>query len=89
MHRIFCKILASLAIATSVTSLPSPAISESAISGGTRLRPISIRQFEVASGLRRRQDAVDFSDLSLQTQSQLIYGSPGGSCLYPAFGILI
>lgn len=63
---------------SSVTALPSPAVPFSPTKQGTVLRPIAIRDFEAAQGLQRRQGSEDFSDLSLQTQSQLIYGSPGG-----------
>ncbi len=42
----------------------------------THLYPISIGDYEDATGLRRR-DATDFSHLDLQTQSELIYGSAG------------
>ena len=41
------------------------------------LYPINVRYYEVATGLRRREDK-DFSDLDSSTQSQLIYGRPGG-----------
>ena len=41
-----------------------------------RLRPISISNYEAAVGLRRRSSE-DFTNLDLQTQSELIYGSPG------------
>lgn len=44
------------------------------------LRPISINQFEAATGIHRRS-AQDFSHLDLQAQAQLIYGSPGGKCM--------
>ena len=45
--------------------------------GSTTLRPISIVNYEAAIGLQRR-DSEEFSGLNLQTQSDLIYGSPGG-----------
>ena len=41
------------------------------------LLPINVRQYEAATGLQRRDDN-DFSDLDPDTQSQLIYGRPGG-----------
>lgn len=41
-----------------------------------RLRPISIGNYEAAIGLQRRSSE-DFSNLDLQAQSELIYGSPG------------
>lgn len=43
----------------------------------TKLRPLSIRDYETALGLQRREEE-DFSTLSLQKQAELIYGSPGG-----------
>lgn len=42
----------------------------------TTMRPISIGNYEAAIGLQRRASE-DFSHLDLQTQSELIYGSPG------------
>lgn len=45
------------------------------------LRPIGIRDYEAAVGLQRR-DSEEFSDLNLETQSQLIYGSPGSKEFY-------
>lgn len=41
-----------------------------------KLRPISISSYEAPIGLHRRSSE-DFSSLDLQTQSELIYGSPG------------
>lgn len=43
----------------------------------TVLRPININEYEIATGLHRRASE-DFSDLSPQTQAELIYGSPAG-----------
>ena len=43
----------------------------------TVLRPININEYEIATGLHRR-DSEAFSDLSPQTQAELIYGSPAG-----------
>ena len=45
--------------------------------GPTVLRPININEYEIATGLRRRASE-QFSDLSPQTQAELIYGSPAG-----------
>ncbi len=45
--------------------------------GQTALRPINVNEYEIATGLKRR-DSEDFSDLSPQTQAELIYGSPAG-----------
>ena len=41
------------------------------------MRPINVNEYEIATGLQRR-DSEDFSDLSPQTQAELIYGSPAG-----------
>ncbi|KAG8530110.1 uncharacterized protein KY384_005592 [Bacidia gigantensis] len=46
-------------------------------SGPTKLLPVNINQFERMTGLRRRDDSEQFTDLDFQTQSQLVYGSPG------------
>lgn len=43
----------------------------------TVLRPINVNEYEIATGLQRR-DSEAFSDLSPQTQAELIYGSPAG-----------
>ena len=43
----------------------------------TVLRPININEYEIATGLHRR-DSETFSDLSPQIQAELIYGSPAG-----------
>ena len=44
------------------------------------LRPINLRDYESATGLRRRSEEY-FSDLDPSAQSQLIYGRPGGTYL--------
>ena len=46
----------------------------------TKLRPININDYEAAMGLQRRS-AEEFSNLNPQAQSELIYGSPGGTFL--------
>lgn len=46
------------------------------------LHPINLRSYEAAMGLQRRSGE-DFTDLDLSTQSQLIYGRPGGKCNSP------
>ena len=45
--------------------------------GPTVLRPINVNDYEIATGLQRR-DSEDFSNLSPQTQAELIYGNPAG-----------
>lgn len=53
---------------------PSTKVDESLV-----LHPINLRAYESAIGLQRReQEEDDFSDLDPGTQSQLIYGRPGG-----------
>lgn len=44
------------------------------------LHPINLRDYESAVGLRRRSEEA-FTDLDPSTQSQLIYGRPGGAYL--------
>ncbi len=78
MYQSLSFALQALAVVSLASALPSPAIPYSPITQGTALRPIAIRDFEAATGLQRREITEDFSDLSLQTQLQLIYGSPGG-----------
>lgn len=41
------------------------------------LHPINLRSYEAALGLQRRSGE-DFAELDPSTQSQLIYGRPGG-----------
>ena len=60
-----------------VTSRVHPGNAETVPKGPALLLPINVRQYEAATGLRRR-DENDFSDLDPATQSQLIYGRPGG-----------
>lgn len=78
MYRSLALALQALAVVSLAYALPSPAIPYSPTNQGTTLRPIAIRDFEAATGLQRREQTEDFSDLSLQTQLQLIYGSLGG-----------
>ena len=65
----------------------SPAFShlgsaETVSEGPAVLSPINVRHYEAATGMRRRDDQ-DFSDLDPNTQSQLIYGRPGGKISFP------
>lgn len=50
---------------------------------GTVLHPINIADYEASMGLQRR-DSNDLSTLDPQTQSELLYGSPGGKTLWLA-----
>ena len=43
-----------------------------------RLRPIHIDDYEAAIGIHRRSSE-EFSNLNLETQSELIHGSPGST----------
>ena len=77
----FGALLAYLAPATVLLTLSSayPATQKSESEEPVTLRPIGINDYEVATNLRRRDDQ-KFQDLDLQSQSQLIYGSPGSMC---------
>jgi len=66
---IFVTVLAVCASPASLLEQPRSVTS-------TILRPIKVGKDEAAIGLQRRSSEV-FSDLDLQTQSELIYGSPG------------
>ena len=77
MHRSLLSVLSALAVCLTVSASPSPIVPRVPDSQGTILRPIAIRDFEAAAGVQRRA-AEDFSNLNLQTQSQLIYGNSGG-----------
>ena len=59
--------------------------SEKPIAEPIKLRPISFNRWESLTGLRRR-DSGRFSDLNFQTQSELIYGSPGSKLISPYSG---
>lgn len=76
MHRSLLSVLSALAVCLTVSASPSPIVPRVPDSQGTILRPIAIRDFEAAAGVQRRA-AEDFSNLNLQTQSQLIYGNSG------------
>ena len=78
MHQSLFSALTTLAVALPISANFLPAVERSADLEPTRLRPISIRNYEAAAGLGRRDNSENFSDLDLQTQSDLIYGSPGG-----------
>ena len=69
----------SLALGAVLSALPV-FVTAKAVPGPEVLKPINIFAFEHAHGLQRRSTQ-DFSHLDLQTQSQLIYGSPGGRYL--------
>ena len=66
----------SLALGAVLSALPV-FVSANAEPGPQVLTPINIFAFEHAQGLHRRSTE-DFSHLDLESQSQLVYGSPGG-----------
>ena len=73
----------TLSIALLALEFASPACSyhehvDTVSEGPSVLFPINVRHYEAATGLRQRDDQ-DFSDLDPNTQSQLIYGRPGGN----------
>ena len=75
MYRYFSTAL--LVITLSFPALSHPGHAEIVSEGPSVLHPINVRHYEAATGLRPRDDE-DFSDLDPNTQSQLIYGRPGG-----------
>lgn len=77
MPRFLYFALGVLAFNLSVLGSSIPTDQRSTASSGVTLKPISIRNYESAMGLRRRSSE-NFADLDLETQSQLIYGSGGG-----------
>ena len=77
MQRPLFSVLGALVICLLASASPSPLLSPVSASQGTVLRPITGRDLGAATGLQRRTSE-DFSNLDLQTQSQLIYGNPGG-----------
>ena len=77
MYRHSFQLLSTLASTWTICASQHVSLALSRHADPTLLRPISIVNYEAALGLQRR-DSEDFSDLNLQTQSELIYGSPGG-----------
>lgn len=72
------RILNLLLLVLSAHSIQSSSPDVTRSLGHTVLRPINVDEYEIAIGLQRR-DSEDFSDLSPQTQAELIYGSPAGA----------
>ena len=79
MNKGFSAALLAVMLALPAFSHSGP--SEIVLEGPAVLHPINLRHYEAATGLRRREDQ-DFSDLDPNTQSQLIYGRPGGKALF-------
>lgn len=90
------RILNLLLLVLSAHSIQSSSPDVTRSLGHTVLRPINVDEYEIAIGLQRR-DSEDFSDLSPQTQAELIYGSPAENgqlllanmTLYAADGLLL
>ena len=68
---------AILGVLYAFPALSYPGQAEQKAQDSAVLYPINLRHYEAATGLRRREEQ-DFSDLDPNTQSQLIYGRPGG-----------
>ena len=77
MQQTLLSVLSALAICLPASASLSPLLPRMPSSQGTVLRPIASRDLGAAAGLQRRASE-DFSNLDLQTQSQLIYGNAGG-----------
>ena len=77
MQQTLLSVLSALAICLPASASLSPLLPRVPGSQGTVLRPIASRDLGAAAGLQRRA-AEEFSNLDLQTQSQLIYGNAGG-----------
>lgn len=84
MYRVTWHFIGILAVAELAFASLSPAHVYHRSLPVNRLRPIHIIDYEAAVGLQRRAPE-DFSDLNLQTQSEIIYGSPGGTISLPVF----
>ena len=69
---------ALLAVVLALPAFSHSGPGETLLEGHTVLHPINVRHYEAATGLNRREDQ-DFSNLDPTTQSQLIYGRPGGT----------
>ena len=78
MHKVWLSCLAYASLIPLIHSAPTSQQSRSA--DPIAFHPVGIKDYEAAVGLHRRDDK-QFSDLDLQSQSQLVYGSAGGeSC---------
>lgn len=78
MHCVLQALGAALALVQAVVSEPTPSAQD--VPAPRRLHPIHVRNYEASFGLRRRSTE-QFSSLDLQSQSQLIYGSPLGKSI--------
>ena len=77
----FLSFLAGLRLVVPSSAVPDIPAQSSRFEYTSRLKPINIRDFEIAADISRRE-AEDLSTLDFQTQSQLIYGRPGGLFRY-------
>ena len=71
------RLLSLLLLVLSAHAIRSSSTVVTGSLGHTVLRPIDVNDYESAIGLQRRASE-DFTDLSPQTQAELIYGSPAG-----------
>ena len=77
MYQKGLQVLGILLLVLSAHAIQSSAPEVPRSLGPTVLRPINVNEYEIATGLHRRASE-QFSDLSPQTQAELIYGSPAG-----------
>ncbi|KAK0508611.1 hypothetical protein JMJ35_008887 [Cladonia borealis] len=90
------RILSLLLLVLSAHAIRSSSPVVTGSLGHTVLRPINVNEYEIAIGLQRR-GSEKFSDLSPQTQAELIYGSPADNgqlllanmTLYATDGLLL
>lgn len=71
------SLMGALVILPQTIAFPSTFTQAGPFELSSVLKAINVRDFEHAAGVRRRSEE-KLSDLNLQTQSQLIYGRPGG-----------
>ena len=77
MNRIVMNALGLFPFALYVLFFTSLATRASEYGQAMGLRPIRIMDYEAGMGLHRRTSE-EFSDLNLQTQLELVYGTSGG-----------
>ncbi|KAL2038814.1 hypothetical protein N7G274_008572 [Stereocaulon virgatum] len=78
MYQHLFTLFSILASTSTIRAVENVTPSSSQSTGPTVLRPIHIANYDAALGLHPRAPE-DFSHLNLQTQSQMIYGSPGNN----------
>lgn len=77
----FLSFLAGLRLVVPSSAVPGFPAHSSLFEYTSRLKPVNVRDLEVAADIRRR-GVEDLSALDFQTQSQLIYGRSGDLFLY-------